>query len=47
MAGNLDAFNPTELLLVALALLHEKYGTVFNTVAPGTDLSGLLVRKKP
>lgn len=32
-----------------LALLHEnvkKYGTVFNTVAPGTDLSGVLVRKK-
>ena len=32
-----------------LALLHEsvkKYGTVFNTVAPGTDLSGWLVRKK-
>ena len=32
-----------------LALLHEnvkKYGTVFNTVAPGLDLSGLLVRKK-
>lgn len=32
-----------------LALLHENvknYGTVFNTVAPGTDLSGLLVRKK-
>ncbi len=31
-----------------LALLHEnvkKYGTVFNTVAPGTDLSGRLVRK--
>ena len=31
-----------------LALLHEnvkKYGTVFNTVAPGTDLSGVLVRK--
>lgn len=31
-----------------LALLHEnvkKYGTVFNTVAPGTNLSGLLVRK--
>ena len=31
-----------------LALLHEnvkKYGTVFNTVAPGTDLSGQLVRK--
>ena len=31
-----------------LALLHEnvrKYGTVFNTVAPGTDLSGLLTRK--
>ena len=30
-----------------LALLHEnvkKYGMVFNTVAPGTDLSGLLVR---
>ena len=105
MAGNLDAFNPAELLLAALAacmikgiervvpilkfklrgvevrvhgvrqdvpprmesisyeievdtdepehrlaLLHEnvkKYGTVFNTVAPGTDLSGLLVRKKP
>ena len=33
-----------------LSLLHEnvkKYGTVFNTVAPGTDLSGLLIRKKP
>ena len=32
-----------------LALLHEnvkKYGTVFNTVAAGTDLSGVLVRKK-
>ena len=32
-----------------LALLHEnvkKYGTVFNTVAPGTDLSGVLVRKQ-
>jgi uncharacterized OsmC-like protein len=31
-----------------LALLHEnvrKYGTVFNTVAPGTDLSGSLRRK--
>ena len=31
-----------------LALLHEnvkKYGTVFNTVAPGTDLSGVLRRK--
>lgn len=33
-----------------LELLHEnvkKYGTVFNTVAPGTDLSGTLVRKSP
>ena len=33
----------------SLALLHEnvkKYGTVFNTIAPGTDLSGVLVRKK-
>ena len=32
-----------------LALLHEnvkKYGTVFNTVAPGTHLSGVLIRKK-
>ena len=31
-----------------LSLLHEnvkKYGTVFNTVAPGTNLSGWLVRK--
>lgn len=30
-----------------LALLHEnvkKYGTVFNTIAPGTDLSGVLRR---
>ena len=30
-----------------LELLHEnvrKYGTVFNTVAPGTQLSGVLVR---
>ena len=31
-----------------LALLHDnvkKYGTVFNTVAPGTELSGVLRRK--
>ena len=31
-----------------LSLLHEnvkKYGTVFNTVAPGTDLSGSLRRR--
>jgi len=31
-----------------LNLLHEnvkKYGTVFNTVAPGTDLSGVLRRR--
>lgn len=31
-----------------LALLHEnvrKFGTVFNTVAPGTDLSGVMRRK--
>lgn len=31
-----------------LNLLHEnvkKYGTVFNTIGPGTDLSGVLVRK--
>lgn len=33
-----------------LALLHDnvrKYGTVFNTVAPGTDLAGTLRRKQP
>lgn len=32
-----------------LELLHEnvkKYGTVFNTVAPGTELSGTLRRKR-
>jgi uncharacterized OsmC-like protein len=32
-----------------LELLHEnvkKYGTVFNTVAPGTELSGVLRRKE-
>jgi hypothetical protein len=31
-----------------LALLHDnvrKYGTVFNTVAPGTDLAGTLRRR--
>ena len=31
-----------------LDLLHEnvrKYGTVFNTVAPGTQLTGVLLRK--
>ena len=31
-----------------LALLHDnvkKYGTVFNTIAPGTQLSGVLRRK--
>jgi hypothetical protein len=31
-----------------LDLLHEnvrKYGTVFNTVAPGTELTGALRRK--
>lgn len=30
-----------------LALLHEnvrKYGTVYNTVAPGTDLEGVMIR---
>lgn len=30
-----------------LELLHEnvrKYGTVFNTVAPGTELTGVLIR---
>jgi hypothetical protein len=30
-----------------LELLHEnvrKYGTVFNTVAPGTELNGVLIR---
>jgi uncharacterized OsmC-like protein len=33
-----------------LALLHDnvkKYGTVFNTVAPGTALSGVLRRANP
>ena len=33
-----------------LELLHDnvrKYGTVFNTVAPGTDLTGVLRRKAP
>lgn len=33
-----------------LDLLHEnvrKYGTVFNTVAPGTELTGVLRRKTP
>lgn len=33
-----------------LALLHDnvrKYGTVFNTVAPGTDLAGTLRRMTP
>lgn len=45
LAGRGDAFNPAELLLAAL--LHEnvcKYGTVFNTVAPGTVLKGVLRR---
>lgn len=33
-----------------LELLHDnvkKFGTVFNTVAPGTELSGILRRKMP
>ncbi|MGV3572823.1 MAG: OsmC family protein [Ramlibacter sp.] len=33
-----------------LDLLHDnvrKFGTVFNTVAPGTDLSGTLRRRRP
>jgi uncharacterized OsmC-like protein len=33
-----------------LELLHDnvkKFGTVFNTVAPGTQLSGVLRRKQP
>ena len=33
-----------------LELLHgnvKKYGTVFNTVAPGTELTGQLVRSRP
>jgi hypothetical protein len=43
LAGNAQAFNPAELLL-----LHDhvyRFGTVFNTVAPGTELSGVLRRK--
>lgn len=31
-----------------LALLHDnvkKYGTVFNTIAPGTQLNGILRKK--
>ncbi len=105
LAGRLDAFNPAELLLAALAacmlkgieriapmlhfslrgvsvtitgvrqdvpprlesityelsvdsdesdqrlaLLHanvQKYGTVFNTVSPGTELRGTLIRAEP
>lgn len=33
-----------------LTLLHDnvkKFGTVFNTVTPGTDLSGVLRRLTP
>ena len=33
-----------------LALLHDnvrRFGTVFNTIAPGTDLAGVLRRKSP
>ena len=33
-----------------IELLHDnvkKYGTVFNTVAPGTDLAGVMKRKAP
>jgi len=40
-AGNPQAFKPAELL-------HDnvrKYGTVFNTVPPGTELTGVLQRK--
>ena len=40
LSGRPDAFNPAELL-------HDnvkKYGTVFNTVAPGTQLRGVLKR---
>jgi hypothetical protein len=39
LAGRRDALNPNELLLAAS-------GTVFNTLAPGTDLKGVLVRRK-
>ncbi len=41
LAGRSSAFNPAELL-------HEnvrRYGTVFNTVAPGTALAGMLRRR--
>ena len=33
-----------------LELLHDnvkKFGTVFNTVAPGTQLSGMMRRRAP
>jgi len=33
-----------------LELLHDnvrKYGTVFNTISPGTELTGVLRRKAP
>lgn len=36
-----------EIRVHGLELLHDnmkKYGTMFNTVAPGTDLRGVVVR---
>ena len=42
----IDTDEPHQKLL----LLHDnvkKFGTVFNTLAPGTDIYGILVRKKP
>lgn len=41
LVGNPQAFSPAKPL-------HDnarKFGTVFNTVAPGTDLAGTLRRK--
>lgn len=47
LAGHPGAFNPAELLLATLsACMVKKYGTVFNTVAPGTDLEGILRRRE-
>lgn len=41
-AGNPDAFNPAVLLHTNV----RQYGTVFNTLAAQTDLTGTLVRQE-
>ncbi len=47
--GRADAFNPAEddHRLDLMLLNIRKYGTIYNTVAAGTELNGIIRRAEP